>query len=123
FGPSRAVMERAWTLLNRPPVERWNRDADWVYNPTETYVPTRRAQQAVTIHGLYWFEPDLPWYNNRDYDRTRRHWRVKMRPILNRADLLLTVSEFSKARTVELLGADPDRIAVVGNGVEPIFYE
>jgi glycosyltransferase involved in cell wall biosynthesis len=35
---------------------------------------------------------------------------------------VFTVSEFSKQRMVELLGGDPNKIVVVGNGVEDGFF-
>lgn len=41
--------------------------------------------------------------------------------IARRARLLITVSEFSKGEIVELLGADPERVEVVANGVSERF--
>jgi glycosyltransferase involved in cell wall biosynthesis len=42
--------------------------------------------------------------------------------LARRARVLITVSEFSRGELVEVLGADPDRIVVVPNGVEERFF-
>ena len=42
---------------------------------------------------------------------------------MDRADLVLTVSEFSKSRLIELFDVDASRIIVVGNGVEDLFFQ
>lgn len=50
-------------------------------------------------------------------------WKVLAGRILKHADRLLTVSEFTKQRLVELLGADEKRIVVIGKGVEDLYFE
>ena len=46
-----------------------------------------------------------------------------MTPILQRAACIVTVSEFTRGRLRALLGVDPQRVAVVGNGVDPLYLE
>jgi glycosyltransferase involved in cell wall biosynthesis len=110
-----------WRTFNWPPVDRWCGKVDWVYSPTEVYVPARKARTAATIHCVNWFEKELPWSNTDENQQTRHRMAKVLRPIINHADLICTVSEFLKGRICELLGADPSRIAVVGNGVEDKF--
>jgi glycosyltransferase involved in cell wall biosynthesis len=110
-----------WRTFNWPPVDRWCGNVDWIYSPTETYVPARNARIAATIHCVNWFEKELPWSNTDENLHTRRRMATVFRPIINHADLICTVSEFLKGRICELLRADPFRIAVVGNGVEEEF--
>ena len=110
-----------WRTFNWPPVDRWSGQADWVYCPTEMYVPSRNSRTAATIHCVNWFEKDLPWSNTDENRQIRRRMAKVFRPIIRRADLVCTVSGFLKGRIVELLRADPSRIAVVGNGVEEVF--
>jgi glycosyltransferase involved in cell wall biosynthesis len=43
--------------------------------------------------------------------------------MVNRAERIVTVSQFTKERIVELLGADPDQIFVVGNGIGKAYFE
>ena len=82
--------------------------------------PTRRL--AVTVHDLHAFEPGLPWSETAAHRRFRVKWRAMFRQIRRFAALYLAVSEFTKRRLVELLQIDPDRIRVVGNGVEDDFF-
>jgi glycosyltransferase involved in cell wall biosynthesis len=110
-----------WRTFNWPPVDRWCGKVDWVYSPTEVYVPARNARIAATIHCVNWFEKDLPWSNTDENLDTRRRMAKVFRPIISHAALICTVSEFLKGRICALLGADPSRIAVVGNGVEDKF--
>jgi glycosyltransferase involved in cell wall biosynthesis len=118
----RSWLEKSWSLINSPAADRWCRDADWVYCPMEAYVATKRARLAVTVHCMNWFEPGLPWYPAMAAERMR--WRMKLRRTFGRDDvLILAVSEFLKSRLVELFGIRPERIAVVGNGVEDVYYQ
>jgi glycosyltransferase involved in cell wall biosynthesis len=120
---STGVMERLWWATNRPRVEHYCPDADWVYCAADAYVPTRKAHYAVTIHDLDPMEANLPWSDTPTYLRSRRIWPLRLRPMLKHAKLIVTVSEYSKSRIVEVLGVDPARIAVVYNGVDERFFQ
>lgn len=121
---SRFVIEKAWATFGAPPAERWTGDVDWVYAPMEAYVPVRSARLAVTSHCMNWFEKSLPWYDAPGMSRERWRWRWRTSRLFKSNDaLLLTVSDFSKGRLVDLFGLSPDRIAVVGNGVESAYFE
>jgi glycosyltransferase involved in cell wall biosynthesis len=114
--------ERLIRLTGFPPADWFGPAADWYYSPMETPLPTAHAANAVTIHDVAPFEPDLPWSDSAENRRMRRSWSLWLPRTLRRADRILTVSEFSKARLVALLGADPERVRVVGNGVDDIFF-
>jgi glycosyltransferase involved in cell wall biosynthesis len=120
---SRAVMERIWWATHLPKAERYVPDADWVYCAADAFVPTRKALFASTIHDIEVFEDDLPWSRRAGWAKVRRNWRLRLAPIFKHARIVVTVSEFSKQRMVQLLGADPEQIVVVGNGVEQNFFE
>jgi glycosyltransferase involved in cell wall biosynthesis len=118
---SRWAMEKLWALCNAPKVDRWIGSADWLYCPAEAYVATKRVRTAVTIHQTYSFEPTLsPPVNSRAF---LRWFRFLFQRIVDRSDLVLTVSNFMKDRLVELFSADPSTIAVVGNGVEDCYFD
>jgi glycosyltransferase involved in cell wall biosynthesis len=56
------------------------------------------------------------------YSRTYAAWQRRVLPaVARRAAHVITVSEFSRAELVELLGLRPDRIAVVPGGVDERF--
>ncbi|MCS4040852.1 glycosyltransferase family 4 protein [Salinibacter ruber] len=118
------LTERCWKLFGRPYMDRWvPGDTDLVYSPMETYLPLRDVPVAVTIHDVQAFETDLPWAQSWQHRWFRWKWSTWVHDALQDCRVVFTVSEFSKRRMVELLGADPETIRVVGNGVEPEFFE
>lgn len=118
----RAVMERWWFAAGFPAADSYWPGCQWVYVPNEAYVPVRRARLAATVHDLDCLEPDLPWYHEPPVARARRSWSAKLPRMLSRSDVVLAVSQFTRTRVIELLGVDPDRVAVVGNGVDTRFF-
>jgi glycosyltransferase involved in cell wall biosynthesis len=119
----RRWLEASWRYLGAPAIDRWSGPADWIYSPTEVYVATRSARLAITVHDLHAFEPDLPWSRTAEHQAFRARWERTMTPILQRAACIVTVSEFTRGRLRDLLGVDPQRVAVVGNGVDPLYLE
>ena len=126
--PARALpldrrwLEGMWQQLNAPKADHWCGDVDWIYTPTETYVAVRRPRLAVTVHDIHALELNLPWSHTPEHRAFRRRWMRMFRPIIKRADCILAVSEFTRGRLVELLAADPKKVAVVGNGVEAAYF-
>lgn len=118
---SRAAMEAIWLIARRPRADRWASNPDWIYCPAEAYFPAR-CRTAATIHCVNWFDPEVPWYSDQATRKLRRRMRPRWKAIVDRSDLVLTVSEFLKKRITELFGTDPARLAVVGNGVEEEFF-
>lgn len=104
------------------PVERWCDDAEWVYCPKEQPVATRRARLAVTVHDVLGLEEPIPGLSSVPR-ASRMRWRLLMRRVLERADLIATVSDFTRRRLIELLGLEDDeRVVVVGNGVNEAYF-
>jgi glycosyltransferase involved in cell wall biosynthesis len=120
---SRRLLEGIWERFNVPKVDLWCGEADWIYTPAEAYVASRKPRLAVTVHDLHAFETKLPWSNTPEHRAFRRRWLGMFGPIINHADCLLTVSEFTRRRLIELLGADAKRIAVVGNGAGSAYFD
>lgn len=120
---SHRCLEAMWQRLDFPKVDRWCNGADWVYTPSEAYIAVGRPRLAVTVHDMHAFEPNLPWSDTPAHRAFRRRWTEMFQPIIRRADRILTVSAFTERRLVELLGVDPQRIAVIGNGVDPIYFD
>ena len=53
----------------------------------------------------------------------RAYYQKLILPAVKKAACVFTVSTYSKNRIVEWAGVDPDKIVVVGNGVDPVFAE
>ncbi|WP_259098875.1 glycosyltransferase family 4 protein [Salinibacter ruber] len=118
------LTERCWKLFGRPSMDRWvPDDADLIYAPVETYLPVRKCPVAITIHDIQAFETHLPWSQTWAHRWFRWKWSTWVDDAIDDCAVVFTVSEFSKSRMVELLNADPDDIAVVGNGVDARFFE
>lgn len=123
FPAKENTQERWWKLFGWPTIDRHFAETDFVYCPAETYLPLRKTPWAATIHDIHPFEPNLPWSNSPELVRRRRKWNHWIHRTLRDATIVFTVSEFSKARMVELLDADPDKIFVVGNGVDEHYFQ
>jgi glycosyltransferase involved in cell wall biosynthesis len=120
---SRRRIEWAWNLLRFPNADKWAIGTDWVYAPAESYLPLKRSRMALTIHCVNWLEDDLPWSRDPGILRLRSRWKLFYRPVrTDKSVVVLTVSEFLKGRLVEICGIEPERIHVVGNGVEPAYF-
>ncbi|MEL6276131.1 MAG: glycosyltransferase family 1 protein [Bacteroidota bacterium] len=116
--------ERSWKILGFPRMDKYiPDDTDWLYAPMETYFPISKCPVAVTIHDVQAFETHLPWSQSLQHKWFRHKWGLWVRRALNESRVVFTVSEFSKQRMVELLGADADKVVVVGNGVDRTFFD
>jgi glycosyltransferase involved in cell wall biosynthesis len=105
--------------LGRPFVEQLVGDVDWVYSPREVLTSTRRARSALTIHDVYDFEPE----RRRPGSWRWRYARAYLEAAIERATIILTVSEFSKGRICEIFSVDPKKVVVIGNGVEHVYFD
>ncbi len=118
------LTERCWKMVGRPRMDRWVPDeTDLLYAPVETYLPVEKCPVAVTIHDIQAFETDLSWSQTWAHRWFRLKWSTWIYDTLRDCEVVFTVSAFSKSRMVELLGADPEDIVVVGNGVDARFFE
>ncbi|MEQ8538036.1 MAG: glycosyltransferase family 1 protein [Coleofasciculus sp. D1-CHI-01] len=116
--------ERLWKLAQLPKMDVFiSEKTDWLFTPMETYIPVSSCPTAITIYDIQAFEPDLPWSNTRQHRWFRYKWNQWIYKALANCRIVFTISEFSKHRMVELLGAAPDKIVVIGCGVEQQFYE
>jgi glycosyltransferase involved in cell wall biosynthesis len=104
-------------------VERWSGAVDWVYSPKEQPVAPGRARLAVTIHDVLAFESHVPGLDRRRMTLPSLRWQFLIRRILKRANLIATVSEFTRRRLIELFSIkNEDRLVVIGNGVGDCYF-
>lgn len=120
---SRRIAEGCWRWFNWPKVERYVGKTDVLYSPTEAVIATRSLPQVLTIHDMYLMERDLPWSRSPESLKAAAKWEKLTRQMVDRASRIVTVSDFTKSRIVELLGADPDQIHVIGNGIGRAYFE
>ncbi|MBL1200347.1 MAG: glycosyltransferase family 4 protein [Nostoc sp. GBBB01] len=124
FPLSENSTERTWKLIGYPRMDKYLPSGiDWLYAPMETYIPVSKCPIAVTIHDIQAFETNLPWSRTWQHQWFRYKWGVWVRRALADCRVVFTVSEFSKQRMVNLLGGNPQKIIVVGNGVDQSFFD
>jgi glycosyltransferase involved in cell wall biosynthesis len=118
YPSARSDRTRALALLRagarRTDLRRHAQDAAVVHYPFTVPMPPARAHQrtVVTLHDVQ--HHDLPAL----FTRPERLYRaVAYDRAARRADAVITVSEFAKARIVRHLGIDPARIHVAHLGV------
>ena len=111
----RPALYDAWARLGRPDVAALPglRDADVVFAPSVAVPPRRRRPLLVTVHDA---APCL--FPDAFSARGLRFHRAGLAAAASRADLVLTVSQSSRAELVEHTAIPEERIRVVHNGVD-----
>jgi glycosyltransferase involved in cell wall biosynthesis len=118
------LTERLWKLTQFPKMDGYvAANTDWLFAPMETYIPVSRCPVAITIYDIQVFETDLPWSHTRQNRWSRYKWSQWIYQSLAKHQVIFTISEFSKQRMIKLLGADAQKIVVVGCGVEQPFND
>jgi glycosyltransferase involved in cell wall biosynthesis len=116
--------EWLWKLFNLPTMDSFIGNPSCIYSPVAEYVPTRKGiPSIVTFYDMHTLEVNLPWSNTRGAYAQRIKTLAWMPKISRAVDHICTISEFSKKRIIELLGVRPDKISVVGHGVEEQFFK
>ena len=88
-------------------------DLDLLHLPVTVPIPEIELPRVVTLHDVAHL--DLPRVFSRAQRRYRR-WAYD--GSARRANLVVTVSEFSRQRIVERLGVAPERIAAIPHGID-----
>lgn len=116
------LMRRLWSTVGWPSYEALGGSADWVYLPADSYLPTRDARLAATIHDVYRLDAsqlDGP-HSVSPYSRIRR--RMLVGKVAAHADAILTVSKFTAERIMHHFPVPARRLHVIYNGIEEAFF-
>ncbi len=110
-------MTIGWHRLYLPvPVERFTGPVDLFHSPNFILPPTRRAKTLLTVHDLTFIR-----HPQGAVDKLRR-WLEKVVPrSLTRADHVLADSQSTKQDLFDIYNIPPEKITVVGAGVEERF--
>jgi glycosyltransferase involved in cell wall biosynthesis len=118
------LTERCWKSFGLPTIESSLRNCDVLYSPAETAFPRVSILSAVTLCDIYPLDPLYPQFEqNPKWYSQRRRWEKWVPRMFRNADIVLTISEFSKSRMLELVNTYDTPIHVIGCGVAPIFFE
>lgn len=71
---------------------------------------------SITLHDLIHLEVAAERSLAKDF-----YYKGIIKPALRKADVVFTVSEYSRSKIIDWSGLPPERIVCVGNGVDPSF--
>lgn len=110
------VVQWSWKTLGMPSFERFAGPADLYHFPNFILPPLGHGRSVVTIH-------DMSFYRHADFTERRNlaFLRRRIRATTERADCILTVSEFSRREIIECLGVPPERVRAIHLGIGPSF--
>ena len=74
------------------------------------------CRNIITIHDLYFLENEL----RKGFERFKP-FVTYLKCAVRMADMVITVSEFSKGCILRMFDIDPGKVRVVYNGVDPVF--
>ena len=103
---------RFWRIFQGPALETWTGAIDWAYAPAEFFVPVRHAKRAVTSHDVL-----------QDLQRGDARRKAFLAKLFERADLIASVSNFNTKRLVEAFPGCRDRVVLVPNAAEDLYFE
>ncbi len=115
------LQQMRWYTLRWPVAEQYWEQTDLVYCTAESYIPTRQARLAVTVHDASLFEPNRRAHTGNWIQWGK--WKLLYRRLSKEADLFHTVSDFSAERIAHYFPSIRDRLRVVHNAVTPHFFE
>ncbi|HET7696728.1 MAG TPA: glycosyltransferase family 1 protein [Vicinamibacterales bacterium] len=105
------VLNAAWHRLGWPPVELFAGAIDIAHSMHPLLMPARRARQVITVHDL-----DFLDHPERTRGEIRRDYAALAPAHAARADLVVTVSQFTAGEVQRRLGVPREKIAVCSPG-------
>jgi glycosyltransferase involved in cell wall biosynthesis len=115
-GADITVCGRGWYTLSEQIAIPWHaRGANVLHVPHYNIPVAHRGVLVSTIHDV--LHLTFPGYA--DTPLSRAYARFMLRAAVRRSRRVVTVSEFSRGEIVRTLGADPSKIRVIYNGVNP----
>jgi glycosyltransferase involved in cell wall biosynthesis len=109
-----ALVQKAWTHLRWPPFDAFAGPHDLFHFPNFFLPPLRRGRSVVSIHDVSFLR--FPAFAE---DKNRRYLEKTIPRTVAQADAIVTISHFSAAEIVSLLGVDPARVHTTHLAVAP----
>jgi glycosyltransferase involved in cell wall biosynthesis len=121
FSSDTSRQQARWFAFDRPFAESFWPQVQVVFCTAESYVPTRKALLAVTIHDAAYFEQGA---HRQDtvFWKQRLKWKLLFYKLSRTADMFHTVSHFSADRLAHFFPSIASRLRVVPNAVTPHFF-
>ncbi len=111
-----AIAQKAWKYLNFPPFEWFSGKADLYHFPNFTMPPLGQGKAIVTIHDMSFAR--FPQFAER---KNLANLQARMPKTAQRADAIITISEFSADEIESLLHVPREKIHAIPLGIGPEF--
>ncbi len=98
------------------PIELFLGKIDLIHGPCDFIPDSLQCKSIVTIHDLIPLKQSK-FMTQQAASTLRKNLHIS----INRADIIITVSKFTKGEIVELFNIPEEKIRVVYNGIAPIF--
>ena len=121
FARDTSRQQALWYAFHRADAEALWPEAQIVFCTGESYVPTRRARLAVTVHDAAYFEEGAH-HASFAFLKQKLKWKLLFHTLARKADMFHTVSHFSAERLAHFFPAIASRLRVVHNAVTPHFF-
>lgn len=106
----------AWTQL-RLSFELWRHPPNTLFIPVHVLPRVLPSRTVVTVHDVGFFR-----YPNLYTPSQNRYQRWSTKEMVKRAQVIITVSEYSRQELLHFCDADPEKIFVTHLGVDPERY-
>jgi glycosyltransferase involved in cell wall biosynthesis len=110
------LAQAAWKTISWPPFDFFAGQSDVYHFPNFIIPPLSRGKSVVTIHDASFLR--FPQFAE---EKNLRYLTTKIRDTVNRADAIITDSEFGAQEIESLLNADPARIFPIHLGISGDF--
>ncbi len=108
------ILNSSLRIFSQPHFERLYGNFDWLWLPDiRPFAVNKKTKVAVTVHDLSALvHPEF-------YSLKRRIWHrlINYKKTLRRANLIFTVSEYTKQDIIDILGIAEDKIKVIYPGI------
>ncbi len=122
FKDETSRQQARWIFTGRPRAEDYWPQTEVVYCTGDSYVPTKKARLAVTLHDAAMFEEGaLP--NNWRFFKQRQKSRYLYRLLSRKADMVHTCSQSSLERLAHFFPGMRNRLRVIYHAVTPRMFE
>jgi len=108
------IVQKAWKTISWPPFNWFAGKADLYHFPNFILPPLTHGKSVVTIHDLAFLR-----YPETIEKRNLQYLTARIKDTVQRADAIITVSEFSAKEISKLLQVSPERIFAIHEGLSP----
>ncbi len=112
------VLNFLWYRLGRPKLDSFfGTKLDLTHSPVPLFLPGG-GKKVITVCDLFFLEqPALA------DKQARRTFAASVGRAVQRADAVITISEYSRAVILEKLAADPNKVRAIPLGLDPVYFE